>query len=444
LRRNVALDRYLQRHIETGLPDSPMPGERWQQALVVPAYREAPAMLERLGRLPPGPGRTLVILVLNRPDSDPDVESNRALREAVRELPPSGNCGGAGDGPRITALNRRTDLYCHDMERLQGPCPKTQGVGLARKTGFDIALKWLSQEGVRDGWICSTDADAQLPGDYFLRLQETADIAICFPFRHVPGSDPGCNRATALYELRLHHYLLGLEYAGSPYAWHSLGSCLAVRMEAYAQVRGFPRRAGGEDFYLLNKLTKVGRIAVPGGACIALQSRDSQRVPFGTGPAVAKISAAGDPLALSLFYHPRCFEALRAVLDAVPQTWQAPAAELPALLAARGLDATLQRACCGVLETLGIAAALAHCRRQGRTADQFLRQFHQWFDAFRTLKFIHGLRAAGWADQPLAALRQGPPPFWPPTMAGVPAPEGLCQGVRDYRGWLTGGDPPRW
>jgi len=444
LRQSVARNRYLQRHIEPGLPDCPGPGEIWQHALVVPAYREAPGMLDRLRRLPSGPGRTLVILVLNRPDSDPDGESNRALREALQHLPPSDNFAGRGDRPHISALNRHTDLYCHDMERLQGPCPKAQAVGLARKTGCDIVLKWMSEGGIRTGWICSTDADAQLPGDYFLRLQDTADAAICFPFWHVPGPDPLCNRATALYELRLHHFVLGLEYAASPYAWHSLGSCMAVREEAYAQVRGFPRRAGGEDFYLLNKLTKVGRIATPGGACIALQSRDSRRVPFGTGPAVAKIGAARDPSALPLFYHPLCFEALRAVLEAISQMWQAPAAELPALLAARGLDPPLQRACCSVLEMLGFTEALAHCRRQGRTPDQFLRQFHQWFDAFRTLKFIHGLRAAGWADQPLATLQQPGPPFWPGTTEGVAAPEGLCQAVREYRGWVTGGDQLRW
>jgi hypothetical protein len=444
LSRSVALSRYLQRHIESGLPACPVTEEPWRHALVVPAYRESPDTLERLCRLPPGAGRTLVILVLNRPDSDPDAESNRALREAVRQLPPSGNCPQAADGPHIAALNRRADLYCHDMEQLQGPCPKAQGVGLARKTGFDIALKWIDEEGIQSEWICSSDADAQLPGDYFLRLQDKAAVAVCLPFWHAPGPNPRCNRATALYELRLHHYVLGLEYAGSPYAWHSLGSCLAVRAEAYAQVRGFPRRAGGEDFYLLNKLAKVGAVATCPGACIALASRDSERVPFGTGPAVARIGAAGDPSAIPLFYHPRCFEGLRGVLGALPRMARAPTAPLPALLAECGLDAPLQQACCAVLASLGFDRALDHCRRQGNAPHQFLRQFNQWFDAFRTLKFIHGLRAAGWEDRSFAALRQQAPPFWPGTMDAAATPERLCQAVRDQRGWVTGSDRPRW
>ena len=82
--------------------------------------------------------------------------------------------------------------------------------------------------------------------------------------------DQFCNTATALYELRLHHYVLGLEYAGSPYAYHTLGSCLAVKADAYAQVRGFPKRAGAEDFYLLNKLAKLGAMPRLQGRCIRI------------------------------------------------------------------------------------------------------------------------------------------------------------------------------
>ncbi len=36
--------------------------------------------------------------------------------------------------------------------------------------------------------------------------------------------------------------------------------------------------------------------------------------------------------------------------------------------------------------------ALEHAFRQSRSLDQFTRQVHTWFDAFRTLKLIHFLR----------------------------------------------------
>ena len=63
-----------------------------------------------------------------------------------------------------------------------------------------------------------------------------------------------------LYEYSLRYYVAGLTYAQSPYAFHTIGSTMAVNAEHYASVRGFPRREAGEDFYLLNKLAKVGSV----------------------------------------------------------------------------------------------------------------------------------------------------------------------------------------
>ena len=243
---SVALQRYLQRHIEAGLPPSPHSGPLWHHALVIPAYRESTALLQTLTQLPPGVGRTLVILVLNRPDADPDSQANALLRAAVGELAIASE---QPDEPLIYSLNTHTDLYLHDMENPDGPIPggpllggplladtipAAQGVGLARKTGCDIALKWMSEGAINGEWIHSTDADALLPQDYFQQLDSSNPYAVAavYPFRHIPGADHNCDEATALYELRLHHYVLGLEYAGSPYAHHTLGSCLAVKAGA--------------------------------------------------------------------------------------------------------------------------------------------------------------------------------------------------------------------
>ncbi len=226
----------------------------------------------------------------------------------------------------------------------------------------------------------------------------------------MPGPDAPCNEATALYELRLHHYVQGLAQAGSPYAHHSLGSCLGVRSKAYAQVRGFPKRSGGEDFYLLNKLAKVGPVIATRGQPVELQARRSGRVPFGTGPAVAKIMAASQPLALPLFDHPECFNALRALLSLVATLRVPDTQNLAPALAAAGLEAPLAAASASALAHMNLAGGLQHCRRQSTSAAQFERQFHQWFDAFRTLKFIHLLRDSGWPMLSFNALRARPEP----------------------------------
>ena len=78
LEDSVALKRYLQRYIEPGLPCAPRNKPGWQQVLVLPAYREPATLVQQLRLLPAGTGRTLVILVLNRPQSDPDAAAKRA------------------------------------------------------------------------------------------------------------------------------------------------------------------------------------------------------------------------------------------------------------------------------------------------------------------------------------------------------------------------------
>ena len=421
----LARQRYLRRHMEPGLPASPR-SKAWRNVLVVPAYREAARWLERLQALPQNAGNTLVILVLNRPDSDPDDNANRALRQAIGGL--------AGSGPGLKVLNPGAELYLHDIDLVSGPIPKAQGVGLARKIGCDIAFKWQCEGAIDSHWICSTDADARLPPDYFLRLGRAPAhaAAAVYPFWHTPATDPACNLATALYELRLHHYVLGLEYADSPYACHTLGSCLAVTFDAYAQVRGMPRRAGAEDFYLLNKLAKVAPVTRLAGECIALASRESARVPFGTGPAVAKISAALHPHELPLFDNPACFAALRSLLCALPALHRTAVPDLTGALLETGLEPALAHTASAVLDRMGITQALAHCRRQGKTPAQFERHFHQWFDAFRSLKFSHGLRDAGWPLRSFAQLAAAPPAFWPAATAD---PDQLRSTIARRWGW---------
>lgn len=416
MRDAVAMQRYLQRHAEASLPDCPAGSAHWNQVLVIPAYREPIQFLDELSRLPRGAGRTLVILVLNRPDSDADTTANRELREALHTR---GHRARNGSDTQILSLGKTSELYVHDMEALVGPLPKAHGVGLARKTGCDIALRWRAAGAIDSDWICCTDADAHLPSSYFDQLAgvpPTASACV-FPFRHIPAGRPRIDAATALYELRLHHYILGLEYAGSPFAWHSLGSSMAVRVQAYAHCRGFPRRSGAEDFYLLNKLAKLGEIARLRGECVRIASRPSHRVPFGTGPAVQAITARGksDARRAALFYHPETFTALRAVLRAIAQMASNPDLVLQEQLAAEGLAGDLCQASRDVLHALDIDSALSHCHRQRSTGAGFLRHFNQWFDGFRTLKFIHGIRDAGWPNQPLDALQTLQPMLWPPT-----------------------------
>ncbi|MEH6584381.1 MAG: hypothetical protein V7754_20780 [Halioglobus sp.] len=436
----TALARYLHRHIEPDLPEAPAGSKPWQHVLVIPAYNESPLLLEKLTSNLASAERTLCILVLNRPESEPNPHCNQALRESVHQRSDTQE-----NNPPLVALTDTVDLFLLDLEMQRGPTPDSQGVGLARKTGCDLALYWQSLGHIHSEWICSSDADAELPRDYFRRLALTPDktVAAVFPFMHVAGADVQTDEATALYELWLHYYVLGLSYASSPYAYHTLGSCIAIRRDCYAQVRGYPKRAGGEDFYLLNKAAKTGPVARLEGECIALESRISTRVPFGTGPAVAKIMVGGDWEEQAMFYHPDSFEALRIWLNAMPGLFSTELDELPQRLEEQGLSQPLAQDSYQALMQLGVREALAHCRRQGKSQAQFERQFHQWFDGFRTLKFLHSLRQAGWKDQSLKALSATQPDLWPVSPHQQQNIYSLRAALCEHWGW-TNQEPPHY
>ncbi|MEM1156154.1 MAG: hypothetical protein AAGI44_18625 [Pseudomonadota bacterium] len=430
-------ERYLQRYREHELPESLHEPDTWQDVLVIPAYKESPELIKRLMCLPKGHGRSLVIMVINHPDTQANSQINNALRHAINGLAPADT---TKPQLAIKQLNSHTDLYVHDLDNISGPISASQGVGLARKTGCDIAFTWIQNGSIGSEWICSGDADATYPTDYFVQLANVPGdrVGAVYPFRHVPGGEPACDAATASYELHLHHYRLGLEYAASPYAMHTLGSALAVKARSYAQVHGFPKRSGGEDFYLLNKLAKVGAIEPLCGNTIDITSRISDRIPFGTGPAVEVLCATGELSQQPLFYHPECFLALRGFLQIVElRGADLDYEHLETALAETEMGAQLREHICRIGKKMGLSAALEHCRRQSTCAAQYLRQFHQWFDGFRTLKFIHGIRDAGWPMQSFDQLRHLTPNFLPPARCASDV-ESQLQAIRQHWAWKSG------
>ncbi|MEZ5449944.1 MAG: hypothetical protein R3E89_13545 [Thiolinea sp.] len=201
-------------------------------------------------------------------------------------------------------------------------------------------------------------------------------------------------QATAQYEQALRYYVAGLQYAGSPYAYHSIGSTLLFRASAYAQVRGFPKRAAGEDFHLLNKLAKLGHVVSLTATPIQLQARISDRVPFGTGMSTARIMNLNQHGEAFCYYHPQSFAVLRQVLTHFGCLW-AQRNQFGDWLAA--LLAVAQSA----LQRAGLPDFVTAQARQCRTQAQFDAQVMRWFDALKTLQFIHRLRDLAYPDVPL-------------------------------------------
>ncbi len=278
-------------------------------------------------------------------------------------------------------------------------------VGWARKVGADLLVRLYHIKKLRSPWIRSLDADCLVSRNYFDDLHEVRKLskvykldevhklnselapdrisAFTFHLCHQEPDEPVLKRAIADYEFFLHYYRDGLSYAGSPYAFLTVGSAFAFHAHAYAEVRGFPQRQAGEDFYLLNKLRKRGQIA-ESNALVRPQARLSQRVPFGTGPALKAIEAsyqAGQPY---LVYHPDCFQQLRRLLIFLRQwairdhgTLSEAVHKLPA--ETRPENSVIYR----------LEAALSGRKNPANR----LHTLHEAFDGFSSLRFIHGCNA---------------------------------------------------
>lgn len=395
----MAIEKYLAKyaesecgHLQNLMDNLPDGNNRWQFVLVIPAYNEDPGFFDLLSQTLLATQPVLLILVVNQPESIsiPTVRNSQLCKHLFDHTRKIAACG------HLSLLQfPHNDSSVLLVQRYGGGrgIPDKQGVGLARKIGADLAAMLVSQSQIACEWIFTTDADCRLPENYFVGIQSANNAAaVTYPFYHLTGEDL-LGQATRLYELSLYHYLQGLRSAGSPYAFQSIGSTIAVNVSHYCQVRGFPKRAGGEDFYLLNKLAKTGNIQELELPAICIQARHSDRVPFGTGPAVARIMRMQNPAREFRCYNPEIFGQLQQWLTAMPGLINSHLESLPLPIFARN-----------ILTQMGVERAQRHARLHGKSVAAFTRHMHNWFDGFRTLKFVRALEKAVYPPVAIADL----------------------------------------
>ena len=392
----------------------------YEHCLVIPARDENWHEIQQVWRNLTA--RIVVILIVNTSDED-DHETERLLTDAISSHQLS--CGNL----YLSRLSSSIDCLIVDRVSKNWIFKQTEGVGLARKIGADIALSMISSGLVTNPFINNTDADAQLPSDYFdASQQNTASdkkiAAIVRPFRHVLRSDQALStgeetsmkdapyqaqiqaqtqakvraqvqaqvRAMLLYEISLYYYVNRLKHANSPYAFHTVGSTITVNAKDYALVRGTPKRLAGEDFYLLNKLAKTGLVLSASSAPIELDARVSHRTPFGTGSSIDRIQCLSNPIEENLYYQPAIFELLKALLARLPLIWDenkvAHTFRHDDLLANWGAET-------GAFDEIGKQ------KHRLKSRQVFVKFLRDWFDGFRTLKFVHYMRDKHYPSQPI-------------------------------------------
>jgi hypothetical protein len=397
LKNSGALSDYLSRWAEPVSEIAARVPGGYSHVLVVPALNESAALLDGYAAAARAAGgRVLCIVVVNASESleAEAFEGNARCLSELRERMQS--CRSIHESPPVWFGSvADLDVLVVDRSSPGFRLPKRQGVGLARRIGCDLAAALAARQAFTGTLIACTDGDAVLPSDYFARIDACRGgqvSALLFPFQHEPSGDGPVDLATQLYELSLRYYVLGLVRAGSPYAFQTLGSSIAIDVDCYAKVRGFPRLRAGEDFYVLCKLAKVLPVRRDFGDPIRIRSRRSARVPFGTGAGVAKLE--GRELVL---YAPRSFEVLGVWLRCLNEF--ARTRDCGRALSLLGGVAREEReALDAVLVDLDAERTLNEASR-ATPGSGLRRRLHTWFDGFRTLKLIHALRESCLPDQ---------------------------------------------
>ena len=375
---NPGITKYLQHYGHADMDAVRSVTGNYSHCVVIPMFDEPQDCLVRIfNRLDGIPKDVLVIAVVNAPDS---AEAGALKRTQTL----------------LSTIQNQTQVLAQDYCQARR-IPHKEGVGLARKIGTDTALALYQVGSISNPCLFQTDADAQLPTNYFDARPEQGQRqekgAMVFAHQHqAPAQCPSLAQAAGLYDQHMRYYTDGLAKAGSPYAYPTLGSTLAIHADSYAQVRGYPRRNAGEDFYLLNKVAKVGGVTYQPDVVLTLDARLSKRVPFGTGPALGKIvqQLQADPSGYRyLSYHPNSFALLSTALN-----------YLDTLAHDRGATTCPDQAVEHILHGLNVQRVRNILHTKYPDLKQRQTVLTHWFDAFRTLRFVHEARHF-FPDQPL-------------------------------------------
>jgi hypothetical protein len=395
--QNEAVTKYLDRYAEAEAAIN-LPGRHYDYSLVIPAFNEdKESVVNVWQKIKPGTSFLVILVVNSHIEEDLSARmlvdgltshrTTRKITDRAQLVEKTGEDCSIEDRSREnnspenrSPENRAPDLLIIDRFSRGYSIDRKRGVGLARRIGMDIAASLINQGVISGNWLFTTDADAELPENYFDVDTKDTDAALIYPFKHF--AEPGLELPMQLYEISMLYYAAGLRWANSPYAYPTIGSTISCSPGRYASVRGFPRRNTGEDFYLLNKLRKTGEVRLNGGEPIVIAGRFSDRVPIGTGQAIKAIHELDSPSADFTFEHPGCFAHLKRFLDWLDTI----SARQPEHLTTGDPDTD------DYVQQIGLMHHYQHKRRQSPTPRVMRKHLDDWFDGLKTRQFIHHFR----------------------------------------------------
>ena len=271
---------------------------------------------------------------------------------------------------------------------------KHAGAGLARKIAMDEAVVRLQQSTLENPIIACFDADAMCSDNYLFELerhfkQSPKSLGCSINFEHPVEAEMFVNNAfltegIVQYELHLRYYQAALVYANHPQAEFTVGSSMAVTRNAYVAQGGMNRRKAGEDFWFMLKLMMAGDTTAILNATVYPSSRESFRVPFGTGRAMSEMAQKND----NTFYTApfSSFDRLKQLLTHVDELYEKNVEIDDAL--------TFQ-----FLESQNWISIIEEIREYTTDIESFRKRFYRWLNVFMVMKFFHFLRDEGVEDE---------------------------------------------
>ena len=266
---------------------------------------------------------------------------------------------------------------------------KEAGVGLARKIAMDAAVARFNYLNKPDGIISSYDADALCDKNYFIEIhshftKNPKSPGASIYFEHPLDNDMITEvqkNGIIQYELHLRYLRLAMQYAGLPYAFHTVGSSFCVRAGAYVKQGGMNKFQAGEDFYFLHKIIMLGNFSEINSTRVIPSSRVSDRVPFGTGAAMSKWIDNDETTYLSYCFD--AFESIKKLTVLVDSFYKCSFENITEKcnLLPDSLKAYVMQN--------GIEKAISEAEKNSSTLINFRKRFYVWFDAFRVIKFLN-------------------------------------------------------
>ncbi len=344
---------------------------------VVPAYNEPgiTKMLDSLAECNEPKCKTELIIVINAPykESGEHVECNKVTLNNIESWK---------KGHKNPFF--RLYYFVADNRNFAG-----WGVGLARKTGMDEALRRFSYIGNREGVILCLDADCIVQKNYFEsvfnELYSASDRSACSLYFEHPVSGPDypdyIYRYITLYELHLRYYYQALLFTGYPWVFHTVGSSMAVKALPYMKAGGMNRKQAGEDFYFIQKHVSSGGFFSLNSTTVYPSPRVSDRVPFGTGASIGKLDETDSSDLLT--YNLLSFKELRAFFDLADAYYECIDSDLKTYYDGfpHGIKSFM-----GEKEWV---EKISEIKNNTSTIHSFRKRFFQWFNMFRIVKYLN-------------------------------------------------------